>query len=57
MIGWIAANAVTIITVAVLLVIVGIAVFVLLKDKKRGGVCTGNCATCSMACSHGNKSK
>ncbi len=57
MFEWIANNAVTIITVAVLLVIVGIAVFVLVKDKKRGGVCTGNCATCRAACSHGNRAK
>ena len=56
MFAWIADNLVTVVTVAVLLVIAGAAVFSLVKDKKkkRGG-CTGNCATCGMGCSYSEK--
>ncbi len=56
MFAWIANNAVTIITVVLLLVVIGIALFSLLKDKKhKSGGCTGNCATCGMNCSSGKK--
>ena len=52
MFAWIADNLVTVVTVAVLLVIAGAAVFSLVKDKKKKtGGCTGNCATCGMGCS------
>ena len=60
MFAWIAENAVTIAVIAALLAAVGIAVFILVKDKKKkgsSGVCTGNCATCGMNCSDGNKQK
>lgn len=52
MFAWLAKNAVTIVVVAVLLILVGVAVFSLVKDKKnKKGGCTGNCATCGMGCS------
>ena len=58
MFAWIAENAVTIIVIAIILVLIGVAVFSLLKDKKnkRGG-CTGNCATCGMSCSYNDNKK
>ena len=58
MFAWIADNAVTIIVIAVILVLIGIAVFSLLRDKKnKKGECTGNCATCGMCCQHAVKNK
>ncbi len=57
MFAWIADNAVTIIAIVLVLLIAGLAVFSLVKDKKSGsGGCTGNCATCRMGCS-GNKNR
>ena len=56
MFAWIADNAVTIAAVAVVLTVVGVAVFSLVKDKKNNkGGCTGNCASCGMGCSCGKK--
>ena len=56
MFAWIANNAVTIIVVAVLLILIGVAVFSVVKDKKnKKGGCTGNCATCGMGCSYNKK--
>ena len=56
MFAWIADNAVTIIAIAVILIVIGLAVFSLVKEKKRSpGGCTGNCATCGMGCSYGKK--
>ena len=53
MFAWIADNAVTVIAIAAILIVVGFAVFFLVKDRKRGsGGCTGNCATCGMGCSY-----
>ena len=53
---WLADNAVTVITAAVILVLVGIAVAVLLTEKKnKKGGCTGNCATCGIGCSYEKK--
>lgn len=53
MFAWISENVVTIIVIAVILVLIGIAVFSLVKDKKnKKGGCTGNCATCGMGCSY-----
>ncbi len=57
MFAWMSENVVTIIALAVILIVVGFAVFSLVRDRKRGcGVCTGNCATCGMRCSY-NKNK
>lgn len=51
MFAWFADNAVTIIAIAAVLTVVGIAVFSLVRQKKnhKGG-CTGNCASCGMGC-------
>ena len=58
MFAWIAENKVTIIVIAVILVLIGVAVFSLLKDKKNNkGGCTGNCASCGMRCSYNKKTK
>ena len=58
MVAWIADNAVTIIVIAIILDLIGIAVYSLLKDKKnKKGGCTGNCATCGMRCSYNDKKK
>ena len=59
MLAWIAENAVTIITIAVVLIVIGAAVFSLVREKKKNpGGCTGNCAACKMGCSCGvNKKK
>ena len=52
MFEWIADNALTIVVIAVVLILVGAAVFSLVRDKKnKKGGCTGNCATCGMSCS------
>ena len=51
MFAWIADNVVTIVVIAVMLVVIAVAVISLVKDKSKGGVCTGNCATCGMKCS------
>lgn len=51
MLAWLSENVVTIIVIAVLLLLVGAAVFVLVRDKKNDkGGCTGNCASCSGCC-------
>ena len=58
MLAWIANNAVTIIATAAVLAVIGIAVFALVREKKRGaGKCTGNCASCGMCCAYGKKNK
>ncbi|MBR6049696.1 MAG: FeoB-associated Cys-rich membrane protein [Clostridia bacterium] len=52
MFEWIANNAVTIITIFAVTVLVGVAVFTLVKDKKRSaGGCSGGCSGCSGCCS------
>lgn len=57
MFAWIADNALTVVAAAAVLALAGIAVFSLVREKKKGtGACTGNCATCGMACSY-NKNK
>ncbi|MBQ1892578.1 MAG: FeoB-associated Cys-rich membrane protein [Clostridia bacterium] len=51
MFAWIAQNAATIISAAAVLILVGIAVFALIKQKKsKKGGCTGNCASCGSCC-------
>lgn len=58
MFAWITENLVTVIVIAIILVLIGVAVFSLLKDKKnKKGGCTGNCATCGMSCSYNQKTK
>ncbi len=53
MFRWIADNAETLIAAGVILFAVGIAVFSLVRDKKKGrkgSGCPGNCAACGMCC-------
>ena len=58
MFAWIAENAVTIIVIAIIFVLIGVAVFSLRKGKKnKKGGCTGNCASCGMSCSYKQKPK
>ena len=57
MFAWIAENAITIIVIAVILALIGGAVFSLLKDKKnKKGGCDGNCAACG-CCHYKNTGK
>ncbi|MBO4276896.1 MAG: FeoB-associated Cys-rich membrane protein [Clostridia bacterium] len=49
MFEWIAANAVTIIALAAVLLAAGLAVRSVIKSRKRGG-CTGDCASCGACC-------
>ena len=52
MIAWITENAATILGIAAVLLLVGVALFSILRDRKNAkGECTGNCATCGMGCS------
>ena len=59
MISWIVANAGTIAAALIVLAVAGGALFVVLRDKKRGkSSCGCNCAHCAMAGScHGKQSK
>ena len=58
MFAWFAENAVTVAALAGVLVLIGIAVFTLVREKKnKSGGCTGNCAACGMACSYGRSEK
>ena len=50
MLGWIAENAATVITSAVLIICVALAVFSLVKRRKRGSGCAGSCASCGCGC-------
>ncbi len=51
MFAWIAENAATIIAAAAVLILVGAAVFSLVRQKKKSkGRCTGNCASCAGCC-------
>ena len=42
----------TIIVAAVLVLVVGFVIYRMIKDKKSGKGCTGNCASCGGHCSH-----
>ncbi|MBO4769289.1 MAG: FeoB-associated Cys-rich membrane protein [Clostridia bacterium] len=58
MFAWIADNAATIIAIIIVLLLIGIAVLSIIRDKKsKKGVCTGNCSTCGMSCSYSKKRK
>lgn len=51
MFAWLSENLLTVIVIAVLLIILGFALFSVIKDKKNhSGGCTGNCASCKMGC-------
>ena len=54
MFAWIAENAVTIIVAAVVFAAVILAVVKIIKDKKKGAVCSSGCAGCSCSgdCAH-----
>ena len=53
---WLADNAVTVIVISVIIILIGIAVLSLIREKKnKSGGCTGNCATCGMGCSYSKK--
>ena len=62
MMAWLSANLVNIILTAVIVLIVGLLIFVMVRDKKAGksscgcscASCGGNCAGCS-ACNRGEK--
>lgn len=52
MFEWIANNAVTIITIFAVTMLVGVAVFTLVREKKSGaGGCSG-CSGCCSGCCH-----
>lgn len=57
MLAWLSANVWTIVICAVLLAVVGLAIWSLVKDKKKGkSSCGCNCAHCAMAgACHGQK--
>lgn len=42
----------TIIVAAVLVLVVGFVIYRMIKDRKIGKGCTGNCASCGGHCSH-----
>lgn len=58
MAAWIADNALNIIVTAILIVVVGIAIFSIVRNKKhRSCGCSGSCASCGMGCHCGEKKK
>ncbi len=58
MFAWIVENAVTLTACAIVLATIAVAIISLIRDKKnKKGGCTGNCATCGMACSYHNKKR
>jgi len=58
MFAWIAENAVTLTACAIVLATIAAAIVSLVRDKKnKKGGCTGNCATCGMACSYHEKKR
>lgn len=53
MLAWITDNAETIAAAAIVLFAAGIAVFSIVRDKKKkkkSGGCTGNCMSCGKCC-------
>lgn len=53
MVALISDLVITIAAGAVVLAVTGLAVFSVVKEKKKkSGGCTGNCATCGMGCSY-----
>ncbi len=52
---WIAQNALTLAAGAAVLAVISGAVISLVRDRKRrGGGCSGDCASCGMCCRCGN---
>ena len=48
MLAWISANLASIVLTAVIVLIVGLLIFVMVRDKKAGkSSCGGNCASCA----------
>lgn len=52
MLTFLKTNIYTILIIAVLVIIVALVIKSLIKDKKGGGSCTGNCGSCSASCSN-----
>ena len=51
MMAWLSANLVNIILTAVIVLIVGLLIFVMVRDKKAGkSACGGSCASCGGNC-------
>ena len=51
MFAWVAENAATVITLAVVLLAIGSALFAIIKERKgSAGGCSGNCASCGGCC-------
>lgn len=56
MFAWLAEHGITILALTVVLALILVAVFSLLKERKRPtGGCTGNCASCRMGCGQAEK--
>lgn len=45
----------TIIVAAVLVLVVGFVIYRMIKDRKSGKGCTGNCASCGGHCAHASR--
>ena len=46
MFTWIAENAVTVVAAAVVAALIGVALFSVVRSKKKKGGCTGDCVSC-----------
>ena len=45
----------TIVVAAILAVLVGFVIYRMVRNKKRGGGCSGNCSCCGGSCPHSPK--
>ena len=63
MLAWFSANLINIVLTAVIVLIVGLLIFVMVRDKKAGkSSCGGNCANCAScggchACCRGSEER
>ena len=63
MLAWISANLASIVLTAVIVLIVGLLVFLMVRDKRAGkSACGGNCANCAScggchACCRGSEER
>ena len=63
MLAWISANLINIVLTAVIVLIVGLLVFLMVRDKRAGkSACGGNCANCAScggchACCRGSEER